>query len=737
MLAPYACVRAMGHRRYSPHPPVFMLLLMLLCCTAGCLAESSHRSMHGETSQKSIQTAMVREIPLKGQGGMQAYTATAAVDSGESKDAKIFEPIRIKAYTRDLNDPSKYCTRAGDYCDTPSYNRQYCYQGSLLTVRKKKILEEWSVPAAIKLHMDRLQVQRAEEIVKMPREGGVCGWYHIPEEHFTKGLADADLHVYVSAAASDSYSYEMTCLRLKNHRPIAIAINLEPRSVMATDHHIRTVAHEIAHGLGFESATFARLNMTTVLEEKKYIRGKPYVFLIATPKAKEIAQQYYNCKDAPGLELEDQTMSAVSHFEMRNINDEMMTPVSSVGGAYSALTLAVFDDMPFYKANFSRAEPLRWANNSGCDFLEKKCIENKKSNFPEIFCNTRYIIKDYFQCTYDRMALGVCGTKRYPEKLEPQFQYLWNAHYGGDKVYMDYCPYVQKVAQGGCTDGSRSTIVGSFIGPDARCVKGEDLKYRTRSIGDVCVNTKCEEGKLSVQFLGDDENKWYECKEGEHVISSNETNWSGKIICPKYADVCTKYPNITHEDTLPEVTDADLKPAPANITWPIIKREVPTPQPTQWPTPIGEDRGDASPEETVRPHTSEEVGQHDSTHHNIPTTSVTVDEHMELADSHSHPSAALDTRETPSENVQGNHVDAESPPHPVRARREIKDGDQEDSDTKNNWAANGKGRAAHVLNNNDAITMNIGFGDGSITTAGHASHLLLVLASAVAVVFAL
>ncbi|ORC81424.1 surface protease GP63, partial [Trypanosoma theileri] len=251
---------------------------------------------------------------------------------------------------------------------------------------------------------------------------------------------------------------------MENKRPIAVAINVEPMTVAPTESHIRTVAHEIAHGLGFDGTTFALLKMTSAVEN--VVRGKPHVFLLATPKAKEIAQKYYNCSNAPGLELEDQTSSVLSHFEMRNVNEEIMSPVSSVGGAYSALTLAVFDDMPFYKANFSRAEPLRWANNSGCDFLEKKCIENKTSNFPDIFCTTTHIIKDYFQCTYDRMALGVCGTRSYPEELEPHFRYLRNAHLGGSKVHMDYCPYVEKVSRGGCTDGSRWTIIGSFVGPN-------------------------------------------------------------------------------------------------------------------------------------------------------------------------------------------------------------------------------------------------------------------------------
>ncbi|ORC81423.1 uncharacterized protein TM35_001171050 [Trypanosoma theileri] len=65
--------------RYSPHPRVLtLLLLVLLCCTAGCLAASHHRCMHDQMAQGSEQMAVVREIPRKGQGAVQAYAASAA-----------------------------------------------------------------------------------------------------------------------------------------------------------------------------------------------------------------------------------------------------------------------------------------------------------------------------------------------------------------------------------------------------------------------------------------------------------------------------------------------------------------------------------------------------------------------------------------------------------------------------------------------------------------------------------
>ncbi|EKF27676.1 surface protease GP63, putative, partial [Trypanosoma cruzi marinkellei] len=237
------------------------------------------------------------------------------------------------------------------------------------------------------------------------------------------------------------------------------------------------------------------------------VRGRNVV-VVSTRKVKEMAQKHYNCSTLQGAELENEGGSGGrwSHWEERNFRDELMTSGSEIG-YYSALTLAAFEDMRFYKANYSMAEPLRWGNNSGCGLLEKKCLINGTADYPELFCNQ--LTNEHTKlCTYDRLSLGHCNLKRYEQPLPPQYQYFNSPRLGGYRKLTDKCPIVEAYSNSGCTSGSRSIMLGSFVGPNSRCAKGDVLRFDGKYIGDVCVNTRCGDGNLSVQFLHDD--NWYE-----------------------------------------------------------------------------------------------------------------------------------------------------------------------------------------------------------------------------------
>ncbi|EKF98687.1 surface protease GP63, putative, partial [Trypanosoma cruzi] len=223
----------------------------------------------------------------------------------------------------------------------------------------------------------------------------------------------------------------------------------------------------------------------------------------------------------------------------RNMNDELMISVMEVG-LYSALTLAAFEDMGVYVANYSAAEMLWWGNNSGCGLLEKKCLTDGTSEYPALFCN-QFDVYDF--CTYDRLSLGRCDLKRHDEALPEEYRYFADPRVGGDDLYMSRCPYVEEYSNTGCcTNGNPSVMPGSVVGPNSRCVKGQDLQFDDEYIGDVCVDTRCGDGTLSVRFLDDD--AWRECQAGE-TVTPPLGPWRGSIVCPQYADVCTAFPNIS------------------------------------------------------------------------------------------------------------------------------------------------------------------------------------------------
>ncbi|RNE96494.1 leishmanolysin, partial [Trypanosoma conorhini] len=291
---------------------------------------------------------------------------------------------------------------------------------------------------------------------------------------------------------------------------------------------------------GFSWEEFARFGMVSLASSGP---GKGKAWVVSSPTVKALAQQYYNCSTLEGMKLEDAGYagSKGSHWKALIAKEEMMSPAGQPG-YYSAFTLAAFADMGgVYRANFSMAEPMRWGNNSGCGLLEKKCLTGGHTDYPDMFCKQFWNDKKLL-CTHDRLSLGNCDLGRQNQPLPPQYQYFEDPRLGGREVFMDYCPHVTPRAVHGCTNGKAHAIIGSFIGPNSRCVKGKDLQVSGKPIGDVCVNTQCDGGKLKVQFRLD--TTWHECEEGK-TVEPPRKYWSGSIVCPKYADVCDALPNIS------------------------------------------------------------------------------------------------------------------------------------------------------------------------------------------------
>lgn len=385
---------------------------------------------------------------------------------------------------------------------------------------------------------------------------------------------------------------------------------------------------------------------------------------------------------------------------------------------YGELTLAVFDSMPFYKANFSMAEPTIWGRNAGCDFLNKECVENGVSRIPEFFCNETRSSDMYF-CRPDRTGFGYCTLMAHYKYIPPEFRYFSNEHLGGDLRDMDYCPYVEPYPGATCTSGTALISRGSFIGENARCVKGVDLRFSGKPVGDVCVNTNCDHTKkeVSVQFLG---GKWQKCEEKKEIIPVNG-QLTGKIICPRYDEVCIRHPDITIAlKYLPQQKDDQLA-APANITWKRTEPQNPSPQPTPPTPPSAADEEKLSENGgRIGSHISEDAGTHASITQTIPTTDTTFLERTKMADSH----------------IQDGHVVAGSHGSATQ-NTPTNTHDGPNGDAKNNLDINGNSGTVHVPNPDAGLNLYMGIGDGSIPAAGHASLLLLILASAVAVAVSL
>ncbi|RNE95089.1 leishmanolysin, partial [Trypanosoma conorhini] len=565
-------------------PLAVLLLLLTMRCAGGCLAAApaqGHRCMYGEALLGvAPATAVVREVPRKGQGAMQAYTvATQTADGSDG-----WAPIRIKVSARDLEDPLKHCSAEGETRMAGDGRRVTCEVEDVLGENKKDIILQQILPAAIKLHAERLSVKPVRGLIRMPEYGlGICDSFTIPAWHRRAGVSDADLLLYVNALPTvGAVAWASACAWLVDGRPYAGAVNFGPRYIKANQETVRTAAHEIGHVLGFALEEFLKFRMVSQVPSGP---GKDMAWVVTSPTVKALARKYYNCPTLEGMKLEDArcagcAASQGSHWKQLIAKEELMATVGQPG-YYSAFTLAAFADMGgVYRANFSMAEPMRWGNNSGCGLLEKKCLTGGHTDYPDMFCKQLWNEKKLL-CTHDRLSLGYCDLGRHKQPFPPQYQYFEGPRLGGRNVFMEYCPHVTGRAEYGCTNGKARAIIGSFIGPNSRCVKGNDLQVSGKPIGDVCVNTQCDGGKLKVQFRGDA--TWHECEEGQTVEPQGE-HWSGSIVCPKYADVCDVFPNISAYPIPVVAPPLTENPNPTDTADTVGKSGGPDPDPSASPS---------------------------------------------------------------------------------------------------------------------------------------------------------
>ncbi|ESL06130.1 hypothetical protein TRSC58_06201, partial [Trypanosoma rangeli SC58] len=241
-----------------------------------------------------LPTAVVRELPRKGQGAMQAYTVAI---EGESQE---WAPIRIAVSMEDLNDPSKYCTQEGELRPDFRGGSVQCGSSSVLTAEKRQILEAFAIPKAVKMHSERLRVRSLISNLVVPKFiHQPCSEFSVSHYHQRRGIPDADTVVYVAAGPSTGIvAWAAYCATIESGRPFVGVSNYDPDIITGVDAAMRAVLHEIVHILGFDYRIMSSLNMTSQIPN---VRGKPFVEVVSSPKTKEKARAHYNCSSAPGM----------------------------------------------------------------------------------------------------------------------------------------------------------------------------------------------------------------------------------------------------------------------------------------------------------------------------------------------------------------------------------------------------------------------------------------------------
>ncbi|KAK7197981.1 major surface protease gp63 [Novymonas esmeraldas] len=451
-------------------------------------------------------------------------------------------PIRVAVFTYDIADSSRYCTEAGQLRPEFTGYIAICKPGDVLTDTKKQTLLELLIPSAVRMHEERLSVQRERGNIVVDQlidQHPDCRHFSIPDSHRSEGVSDADFVLYVAAGPTvgTTSAWAVTCQYFANGRPSVGVANVSPKYITDDPQAMRVIAHEILHALGFNFHVFEEQDMVAYSPS---VRGKRNVPVIASPLVVAQVRDHFGCEEQTFLELEDMggRGTELSHWKRRSMKDDLMAGTTEAG-IYSAITIAAMEDTGFYKGNYSMAEPMMYGRNAGCGLVKDKCVVNGVSQFPEMFCGSAN--RTNLVCGSDRLSVGFCSVVNYSSPLPPRFRYFSDATLGGEYQEMDFCPYVEPFSETKCSfDGQ--FLNGSVYGARSRCFDapaGFAESGRFSAQYGLCAKVHCgTTTTYSVKVKG--ATMYTQCPPGTTLtLSSLSSEFSdGHITCPPYDSVC-------------------------------------------------------------------------------------------------------------------------------------------------------------------------------------------------------
>ncbi|KAK7199304.1 major surface protease gp63 [Novymonas esmeraldas] len=459
-------------------------------------------------------------------------------------------PIRVAVFAYDIADSSRYCTEVGQLRPDFDGNTVICEADDVLTDSKKQMLLEFLIPSAVRLHEERLSVQRERGNIVVDRlidQDPECRDFSIPDSHKREGVANADFLLYVAAGPTvgTTTAWAWTCQYLRNGRPSVGIANVSPKYITDHPQRMRVIAHEILHALGFNFPVFEKQGMVAYVDS---LRGKSNVPVITSPMVVAQARAHFGCEDQAFLELEDMggKGTAMSHWKQRSMKDDLMAGIT-VAGIYSAITIAAMEDTGFYKGNYAMAEPMMYGRNAGCGLQTEKCVVDGVSQFPDMFCGS--VNDSKLVCTSDRLGVGDCNLVNHDLPLPPQFRYFSDVTLGGEEEEMDYCPYVELFSEMKCSFDGRD-LDGSVYGAMSRCFDapaGFAESGRFSAQYGLCAKVHCETTTYSVKVKG--ATMHTQCRPGATLPLSllSPTFSSGHITCPPYDSVCGMHVSTTQD----------------------------------------------------------------------------------------------------------------------------------------------------------------------------------------------
>eukprot|EP00949_MAST-11_sp_MAST-11-sp1_P004285 g4285.t1 len=340
-------------------------------------------------------------------------------------------------------------------------------------------------------------------------------------------------------------------------RPIAGHANFGPAridtSASAAASQLATAVHEISHALGFSSNKFSKFRLpdngaprgsSNIIKEFPGERGYT-VRKIITETVVAKVKEHFGCDNYPdiGGEIEDGGGggTAGSHWEKRVFMNEFMTGTASSDPVMpSAVTLALFQDMGWYKVNFAKAVHLGWGFKQGCSFIRDKCSTGWSTKY---FCDT----SSQSGCSPDNFKRGYCSiTSSWGSAIPSHFQYFAESGKGGYDQYADFCPFFQGYSNGDCRSSSTSarSVYGErrqYMNSNARCFTGT-VRRGTSAFHTSCHEVSCASDlqTYTVKFWNADTGSEFvaSCPTGGGPVTVRNGNYEGSINCAPASQIC-------------------------------------------------------------------------------------------------------------------------------------------------------------------------------------------------------
>ena len=364
------------------------------------------------------------------------------------------------------------------------------------------------------------------------------------------------------------------------------------RSIDNSTHKIEAISliflHEFTHILGFTKEILQAKNliktvsthyrMNTLTQNRLYATGTNVV---------NRAKAYFNCQNLTGVELDDDSGDEhMLHWSARILlGDYMIAELYYPDQAISEITLALLEDLGWYKVNYYTGGLMRFGKNKGCQFLEKDCIEENadkgalNSSFPNEFCSKIYTVNtlmDYGLCSSGRQSMSYC-LNAYDSKhtAATNFQRSFTYYQGySNKVLIEFCPFSYDVNLindanpriyygGNCKYGTGiygkylsfwgfaedklyskiSNIIDDKYSDESFCIfsslltNSSNPDYIKGILRPTCYEMSCSELSLTIKIGSE----YIVCpREGGTIkIDNDYSKYKGFLICPDYNLICT------------------------------------------------------------------------------------------------------------------------------------------------------------------------------------------------------